>query len=289
MDEAVTSPPSPTASLAPLDLESLDFSECSNISPVASQHTDVCSDKEVEVDQAGEKGDCVHNIQHAVQSKCLLYYKPNIKMWKPQTKSAGCVLTSQENLQSFEEKGMKKEKPEQKERARLQREEKHQKRKEEEEKKEQARLLQAEKRLKQGKGQAKRKGASEMKQGNEQPPDGKQRREGGMAPVNVDNDDQVPFTVEEMQRFKYRYNEGYDLHHDECYNLWLKAFHPAKVPCVLPVASHDISESGDLGRSSKSASATSEPGTRQTRASSPACMYTCTFAYIAVCQLCVQF
>lgn len=67
-----------------------------------------------------------------------------------------------------------------------------------------------------------------MKQGNEQSPDGQQQREGGTASVNVDNNDQVPFTVKETQQFEYRYNEGYDLHHDERYNLWFKAFHPAK-------------------------------------------------------------
>lgn len=55
----------------------------------------------------------------------------------------------------------------------------------------------------------------------EQPPDGKQQREDGTASVNVDDNDEVPFTVEEMERFEYCYNEGYDLCHDECYNLWL--------------------------------------------------------------------
>lgn len=43
-------------------------------------------------------------------------------------------------------------------------------------------------------------------------------------------------------------------------------FHPDEVPCVLPVTSHDVSESGDLRGSSKPASAQSKSGTRQTHA-----------------------
>jgi len=38
--------------------------------------------------------------------------------------------------------------------------------------------------------------------------------------------DQAPhFSSEEIKKFERRYKNGYDLQHDEHYNLWLKQFH----------------------------------------------------------------
>jgi len=37
-----------------------------------------------------------------VLSKCLSYYKPSIQIPERKAKKAGCVLTSQENLQTLE-------------------------------------------------------------------------------------------------------------------------------------------------------------------------------------------
>ena len=34
------------------------------------------------------------------------------------------------------------------------------------------------------------------------------------------------FTVQEMQKFATRYENGYDLKSDEQYNAWLKVYHP---------------------------------------------------------------
>ena len=42
--------------------------------------------------------------------------------------------------------------------------------------------------------------------------------------------------MDERKRFQRRYDEGYDLHHDERYNLWLNTFHPAEDPRSLAVA-----------------------------------------------------
>jgi len=38
--------------------------------------------------------------------------------------------------------------------------------------------------------------------------------------------DQLPcFSREELKKFEARYENGYDLKHDEQYNLWVKHFH----------------------------------------------------------------
>ena len=43
--------------------------------------------------------------------------------------------------------------------------------------------------------------------------------------VEVSSDD-VIFSYDELDLFKRRYENGYDLTHDSRYNLWLEAFHP---------------------------------------------------------------
>ena len=41
--------------------------------------------------------------------------------------------------------------------------------------------------------------------------------------------DQLPcFSNEELKKFEARYENGYDLKHDERYNLWVKHFHSSK-------------------------------------------------------------
>ena len=39
-------------------------------------------------------------------------------------------------------------------------------------------------------------------------------------------DDIPSLSTEEIVRFETRYENGYNLHHDEWYNCWLKRFHP---------------------------------------------------------------
>ena len=51
---------------------------------------------------------------------------------------------------------------------------------------------------------------------------------------------QVPsFTAAETERFQVRFEEGYDLTHDERYNLWLRAHHPNSGPGVRKELSFD--------------------------------------------------
>ena len=42
----------------------------------------------------------------------------------------------------------------------------------------------------------------------------------------ISETDQPPsFSSEELKKFEKRFDNGYDLQHDERYNLWLKRFH----------------------------------------------------------------
>jgi len=51
---------------------------------------------------------------------------------------------------------------------------------------------------------------------------------------------QVPsFTAAETERFQVRFEEGYDLTHDERYNLWLQVHHPNSGPGVRKELSFD--------------------------------------------------
>lgn len=50
------------------------------------------------------------------------------------------------------------------------------------------------------------------------------------------SDSPTSFTVDEIKLFQRRYDEGYDLHHDERYNLWLKTFDPHLSPDTTPPA-----------------------------------------------------
>ena len=259
-----TTPPAPTTDSAPLELDLFDSCSDSSVPPQCTDHS--CSDEEVGLNQTSEEGDCVQELQQAtVLSKCLSYHKPNIKIPERKAKKAGCVLTSQENLQILEEKEMKrKEEAEKKERARLLREEKRQQKKEEAEKKVQARLLREEKRLKQRKEEAEKKKRAcllrEERKGKEAKRSFRQRDHSAHSStsdttsVNIDTSTRSPlcdptFTIDETQLFQHRYNEGYDLHHDERYNnLWLKTFHPAEGARLSTVATPpSVHDGGDMG------------------------------------------
>ncbi len=75
------------------------------------------------------------------------------------------------------------------------------------------------------------------------------------------------FTVDETQQFLRRYNEGYDLHHDEHYNLWLKTFQPGEGPHLSPVATPpSVHDSGNTsGPASGSGVAKCKSGQRTSR------------------------
>ena len=238
-DEADNLPSSPPFNLAPLDLNE---SQCSDSSPPPQNTEDLSGDKEVELEQASKEAECVKTLhQTTTLSKCLSYHKPNIKLPKPHTKKAGCVLTSMENLQIIEKKEMeKREKAEKKERARLEREERRQQKREETKKKEQARLLRAEKRQQ---GKAADKGERKQRKKQRGSEEVKFDPNSSTALVNVDS----TFTMDELQKFEYRYNEGYNLHHDQRYNLWLKSFHSDK--CLQVAAPHTACDRESSGGS----------------------------------------
>ena len=112
-------------------------------------------------------------------------------------KSSLRVLTSSDNLKRIEEKGKEKLKKaqEKEERAKL---------------REEKRLLKEQQRLlkQQQKGsQVNRKQKTQQKS--------------------------ITFSENEVAKFVQRYENGYDITTDECYNLWLKVFHPSEVRTTL--------------------------------------------------------
>ena len=50
----------------------------------------------------------------------------------------------------------------------------------------------------------------------------------------------VSFTKEEIARFQARFENGYDLKHDEWYNCWLRMYHPDQVPLKPSVGVGDV-------------------------------------------------
>ena len=51
--------------------------------------------------------------------------------------------------------------------------------------------------------------------------------------ILISEADQPPsFSSEELKKFEKRFDNGYDLQHDERYNLWLKHFHGSSTAVI---------------------------------------------------------